>query len=232
MTLLGRLFGRGVALDAAQEARLAAWRALPEPDPASVPERSRLLLVDVEATGLDVRRDKLLAIGAIAMEELRIDLAQSFYVVLRQDDASSRDNILVHGIGGTAQREGVPPAEALLDFLEFAGKSPLIGFHAGFDDAMIRRAMGQHVGEPFRRTWIDVAVVAPAAFPEEARRRRALDDWLALFGIRVFSRHDAVADALATGQLFQALRARALAAGLDTLAKLRWDPDAARWARG
>jgi DNA polymerase-3 subunit epsilon len=232
VTLLGRLFGRGVALDAAREARLAAWRALPEPDPKAVPERSRLLLVDVEATGLDVRRDRLLAIGAIAMEGLRIDLAQSFYVVLRQDDASSRDNILVHGIGGTAQREGMPPADALLDFLEFAGKSPLVGFHAGFDDAMIRRATAQHLDEPFRRTWIDVADVAPAALPDEARRRKALDDWLALYGIRAFSRHDAVADALATGQLFQALRPRALAAGLDTVDKLRWDPEAARWARG
>jgi DNA polymerase-3 subunit epsilon len=231
VTLLGRLFGRGVALDDAPRRRLEAWRALPEPKLDEAPEAARLVVVDVEATGLDLRSDRLIAIGAIAIERLRVDLGQSFYVVLRQSEASSTDNILVHGIGGTAQREGVPPADALLDFLEFMGKAPLVAFHAGFDEGMIRRAMSEHLGEPFKRTWIDLACVAPDALPAEARKRKALDDWLALYGIGVFSRHDAVADALATGQLLQALHGAARAAGLDTLAKLRWDPEAARWAR-
>jgi DNA polymerase-3 subunit epsilon len=231
VSLLGRLLGRDAALTDAQRERLAAWRALPEPDLAARPADARLVVVDVEATGLDLRRDRLIAIGAIAMERLRIDLGQSFYVVLRQAEASSTDNILVHGIGGTAQREGVPAADALLDFLDFAGKAPLVAYHAGFDEGMIRRAMDAQLGERFRRVWIDLACVAPDALPAEARKRKALDDWLALYGIPVFSRHDAVADALATGQLLQAVHAAALAAGLDTLAKLRWDPEAARWAR-
>lgn len=231
MSLIRRLLGRDAALTDAQRERLAAWRALPEPDLAARAEDARMVVVDVEATGLDLRNDRLIAIGAIVMERLRIDLGQSFYVVLRQAEASSTDNILVHGIGGTAQREGVPAADALLDFLAFAGKAPLVAYHAGFDEGMIRRAMSAHLGEPFRRAWIDLACVAPDALPAEARKRKALDDWLALYGIQVFSRHDAVADALATGQLFQAVHGAALAAGLDTLTKLRWDPEAARWAR-
>lgn len=230
MSLLGRLLGRGVALDDGLRRRLDAWRALPEPSLDDTPEAARLVVVDVEATGLDLRRDRLIAIGAVAVEGMRIALGQSFYVVLRQPEASATDNILVHGIGGTAQREGVPPADALLDFLEFMGKAPLVAYHAGFDEGMIRRAMTEHLGEPFKRTWIDLACVAPDALPAEGRRRKALDDWLSLYGIGVFSRHDAVADALATGQLLQALRGAAQAAGLDTLARLRWDPEAARWA--
>jgi DNA polymerase-3 subunit epsilon len=229
--LLERLFTREVPLTAERARRLAAWRASPPPDLDAAPAAARLVVVDVEASGLDLRADRLIAIGAIAIERLRIDLGQSFYVVLRQPAASSDANILVHGIGGTAQRDGVEPADALLDFLEFAGKAPLVAFHAGFDDGMIRRAMTGHLGEPFRRDWIDLADVAPDALPAEARRRKALDDWLALFDIPVFSRHDAVADALATGQLLQALVGPAAAAGFDTLRKMRWDPAAARWTR-
>jgi DNA polymerase-3 subunit epsilon len=230
VTFLDRLFGRGVALDDARRGRLDTWRALPEPPLDAAPEATRLVVVDVEATGLDLRHDRLIAIGAIAVERLRIELGQSFHVVLRQHEASATDNIMVHGIGGTAQREGVPAADALLDFLAFMGKAPLVAFHAGFDETMIRRAMAEHLGEPFRRTWIDLACVAPDALPKEARQRKALDDWLALYGIDAFDRHDAVADALATGQLLLALHGAARAAGLDTLARMRWDPAAARWA--
>ena len=40
-----------------------------------------------------------------------------------------------------------------------------------------------------------------------------LDDWLQAFGITNYRRHDALADALATAQLFQVLLARAAVTG-------------------
>jgi DNA polymerase III subunit epsilon len=228
---LRRLFGRDAALIASQRTRLDAWQALPDAPLSLAMCDARLVVVDVEATGLDLHRDRLIAIGAVAIERLRIDLGQSFYVVLRQPQASTTENILVHGIGGTEQRDGVPPADGLLDFLAFAAKAPMVAFHAGFDDGMLRRAIDAHLGIAFKPTWIDLAQVAPDALPGEMRRRKALDDWLALYGIPVFNRHDAVADALATAQLFLALQAPAQAAGLTTLERVRWHPEASRWAR-
>jgi DNA polymerase-3 subunit epsilon len=159
-----------------------------------------------------------------------VDLGQAFYCVLRQAEASSRENILVHGIGGAAQRAGADPTEALLAFLEFAGKAPLVGFHAAFDDTLVRRATREHLGEPWERQWIDLAQLAPELMPDEARARQNLDAWLERFGIDVFSRHDAAADALATAQLFLALLPRA-AARRKTEAML-WVRDGGRWLGG
>jgi DNA polymerase III subunit epsilon len=229
---LAQLFGRPVALSPAQAARLDRWRALPEPDLRASPAAARFVVADVEATGLEVQRDRLIAIGAVTVESARIDLGRSFYVVLRQSAASDRENILVHGIGGTAQRAGEDPAEALLAFLEFAGKAPLVGFHAGFDDAMIRRAMREFLGEPYERRWIDLAQLAPELMPEEARARRNLDAWLERFGIEVFSRHDAVADALATAQLFLAALPRAAERRIAAVEAMLWEPGASRWLGG
>ncbi len=232
MSWLAKLFRRPSALAPAQAVRLDRWRALPEPDPRAPPAAARFVVADVEATGLDVQRNRLIAIGAVTVEAARIDLGRSFYVVLRQPEASSRENILVHGIGGTAQRGGEEPVEALLAFLEFAGKAPLVGFHAGFDDALLRRAMPEFLGEPYERRWIDLAQLAPELMPEEARARQHLDAWLERFGIEVFGRHDAAADALATAQLLLALLPRAAERRIATVEAMLWDPGAGRWLGG
>ena len=232
MGWLANLFGQGVQLVPAQSQRLDRWRALPEPDLRASPAAARFVVADVEATGLDVQRDRLIAIGAVTVEAARIDLGRSFYAVLRQPEPSSRENILVHGIGGTAQRAGEDPAEALLAFLEFAGKAPLVGFHAGFDDALIRRATREFLGEACERRWIDLAQLAPELMPEEARARQHLDAWLERFGIEVSSRHDAAADALATAQLLLALLPRAAERRVATVEAMVWVPGATRWLGG
>jgi len=226
------IFHRRVPLGAAEAGRLRRWRELPEADLRAAPGAARFVVADVEATGLDVRSDRLIAIGAVTVEASRVALGRSFYAILRQPEASSRENILVHGIGATAQRAGSDPAAALLAFLEFAGRAPLVGFHAAFDDALIRRAMREHLGERWQGRWIDLAQLAPQLMPEEARARQHLDAWLERFGIGVFSRHDAAADALATAQLLLALLPRAAARRVATVETMLWDPADARWLGG
>ncbi len=71
----------------------------------------------------------------------RIDFGDSFEIILEQQRASDKDNILIHGISGTAQREGVPPLEAMLAFLEYLGTAPLIRFHITFEQIMIKLAL-------------------------------------------------------------------------------------------
>jgi DNA polymerase-3 subunit epsilon len=228
MSWVAKLLGRRTALPPSAVARLERWRALPEPDRAVSPAAARFIVVDVESTGLNVRTDRLIAIGAVTIEAARIDLGRAFYAILRQQASSTRENILVHGIGGTQQREGLDPVDALLAFLEFAGKAPLVGYHAAFDNAMIGTATREVLGAAFERPWIDLAYVAPDLFPDEANRRKHLDAWLELFRIDVFSRHDAVADALATAQLLLAALARAQTPP-DRVAGMLWDPGASRW---
>jgi DNA polymerase-3 subunit epsilon len=228
MGWLNGLLGRGPDLDPHARARLERWRALPAPALDAAPAAARLVVADVESTGLDMRRDRLIAIGAVTVQNGRIELGRSFYRVLGQPHASSKENILVHGIGGTEQCAGGEPVEVLLEFLEFAGRAPLVGFHAAFDAAMIGRATREHLGLKFDPPWIDLAYVAPALLADEARARKGLDDWLARFGIEVFSRHDAVADALATAQLLLAVLANA-GSPPRRLDELLWRPGETAW---
>ncbi len=200
------------------------------------PEPARWLVLDVESSGLDPARDRLLAIAAVAVRRegprLLVDLDDSFEIVLRQaETAPDKANILIHGIGVATQRAGVPPAQALAAFATFAGAAPLIGFHSAFDRVLIDRATRAVLGQRLRNAWLDLADLAPVLCP--GARARALDDWLAAFSITCLARHHAAADALATAELLQRLWTLAVAQGAGaSFAALARLAAARRWLPG
>jgi DNA polymerase-3 subunit epsilon len=195
-------------LSEADGLRLARWEELKHADLTLPFAQSRCVVVDVETSGLNPNRDHLLAIGAIAVSNGSVQLADSFEIVLQQETASTHDNILIHGISGSCQFGGVPPQEALLRFLEFLGNAPLVAFHARFDQTMIDRATTNYLGVRPKQPWLDLAHILPALYPEE--NRRSLDDWLARFAITNSVRHNALSDATATAQLFLIAQAKCL----------------------
>ncbi|WP_341908443.1 3'-5' exonuclease [Polaromonas sp. YR568] len=167
---------------------------------------ARWVVLDVETSGLDPQRDQLLAIAAIAVQvdwaarRVSVSLGDSFEVVLRQSDVvSDKGNILLHGIGLQRQREGEPMPDGLRAFAEFVGNSPLLAFHAPFDQAMIGRHALAHLGAALPNRWLDIEQLC--AVTHETVRARALDEWLAHFGIVCANRHQAAADTLAECEL-------------------------------
>ena len=157
MKLLARWFSRGALLTPMLKQAVADWQAVPPPDARFA--ATRCVVVDTETSGLDTHNDRLLAVGAVGLDRLRISLADSFDTVLRQARASARENIVVHGIGAAAQISGEDPQQALLRFLEFCGKTTLIAFHAPFDRAFVQRGVREHLGLRLRLPWIDLAVL-------------------------------------------------------------------------
>ncbi|MFN3571044.1 MAG: hypothetical protein ACK4VX_12260, partial [Polaromonas sp.] len=97
------------------------------------------------------------------------------------------------------QREGEPMADGLRAFAGFAGRSPLLAFHAPFDQAMIGRFVQAHLDAPLPNRWVDIEQLC--AVTHEKVRARALDEWMAHFGIVCANRHQAAADTLAECEL-------------------------------
>jgi DNA polymerase-3 subunit epsilon len=194
---------------------------------------NRWVMLDVETSGLDPQRDRLLAIAAIALRvdwpqrRLSVELGDSFEVVLRQEQVTeAKDNILLHGIGVQRQREGMAPDQALEAFAGFVGQSPLLAFHAAFDQTLIARHMRQHLGRGLDNPWVDIEQLC--AVTHEKVRARSLDEWMRHFGIECAVRHQAAADTLAECELLLRIWPRVAAqcrdwAGVERLARQqRW----------
>lgn len=94
---------------------------------------------------------------------------------------------------------------------------------------MLRRAIDRHLGLAFQRPWLDLADVAPLAWPRYASRLTGLDDWLEAFSIPVAFRHRAIADCLATAQLLLMVLPHASSIGASTAGELVALSDSSRW---
>jgi len=182
--------------------------------------QARLVVVDVETTGLDTERDDLLSIGAVVVQRRCVDLSQQFERTLRQPTSGRVGSILIHGITPTELARGQDPKRALTDFLEFVGHSPVFAFHAPFDRRVLRRAVKKHLGSSFDNPFLDLADIAPALLADIAPARAGLDEWLQACGLQVSERHHAAADALATAELLLVVLQRAHRMGLTTLGEL------------
>lgn len=190
---------------------------------------ARWVVVDCETSGLDPKRDRLLSVGAVAVRGRRIALADAYGAVIAQARPSAPENIVIHGIGGEAQRSGRPAGEALRELSEFATGGTPVAFHAPFDAEILRRACKAAGAPTLPRRWLDLARLAPALFAGRQPGRGTLEDWLARFGIAPQARHDALGDAFATAQLLLALLEEAARQGLESVEDAMAAAEAGRW---
>jgi DNA polymerase-3 subunit epsilon len=188
---------------------------------------ARFVTLDLETTGPRMLVDTIISIGAVAVVERAIRHADAFERVLRQQQSSAHDNILIHQIGGQAQAAGGDPATALLDCVDFLGSSVAVAFRAEFDTTVLTRELDARLGLPLRTRFIDLAVVLPALFPD--RKNVTLDDWILDFGLPPIGRHHAIADAYASAQLWLLALEQASRAGMRTVADLVALERAQRW---
>lgn len=199
---------------------LATLPAAPVPAEARLQD-CRFIVVDVESTGLNVQKDLLLSIGAVAVEQGQIRMADQFEAVLAQPRADTRDTVLLHGLGSSTIAAGDEPADVLRRFYQWSGACVFLAFHAGFDRTMVERTTRDHFGMVPARDWLDIAHCLPALFPQQREGRRSLDDWALCFGLQNHARHEAAADALVTAELALIVLRAASRDGLVTVADLQ-----------
>lgn len=219
MNLFNWRKARGPSLSAEQLQRRA--QLLPAATASELPlHQQRWVVLDLETSGLNTNRDLVLSIGAIVIEDGAIDFGQQFECTLQRDAQPANDSVLLHGLGPSAIAAGVAPADGLLACMEFIGASPVLAFHAPFDQRMFSRALNDSLGYKLQHLFIDLADVAPLLYPDAGIRKGGLDDWVRYCGLHVQERHNASADALVTAELALILFSQARRQGYAQLPAL------------
>ena len=161
----------------------------------------RMVVLDLETTGLNQAKDEVIAIGAVAIRNNAIDLSDQFDLVLRRPELDISETVLIHGIGPEALTRGHETEDALLYLLEWMNGDPILAYHSAFDQGFLEKALRKTIRYTKSHTWFDVADLMPLFFPKAKPASHGLDGWADCFGLEVSARHHAAADALATAEL-------------------------------
>lgn len=190
---------------------------------------TRWVVVDLETSGLDIYRDEILSIGAVAVVDGALSMVDQFECTVYQPGHRPGKATLLHEIAPSQIRSGQSLGQALQDLMEYAGRCVMVAFHAGFERRMLDRALRRERGQRLPHHFIDLAELAPMLYPQVQDRFRTLDDWQEHFHLTNSERHNAAADAQVSAELLLIMLNRLTREGTNTLAEL--DNRLARWRR-
>ncbi len=181
---------------------------------------TRLIVLDLETTGLNPAKDEVIAIGAVAVTGGVIHLDDQFDLILKRPELDITETVLIHGIGTEALTQGHETEDALLYLLEWMNGDPVLAYHSAFDQKFLEKTLRAQLGYNVNHTWMDVADLLPLYFPKARPGGKGLDHWSEHFGLEASARHNAAADALVTAELTMIALNRARKDGLKTLKQL------------
>ena len=157
-----------------------------------------LIAVDLEMTGLQVKTDRILEIGAVRLVDGQLrDTFQTFVNPHRRIDARITE---LTGIRPEMVENAPEAEEALQKFLEFAGEAPFLGHNVIFDYSFLKRA-AVNAGFPFERTGIDTLGLCRRFMPEEEKKN--LSAACAWYQVPEETAHRALSDARMAHFLYQ-----------------------------
>ena len=177
------------------------------------PPADEWVALDCETTGLDVRRDRIISIGAVRIVGNRLLTSQRLELLVRPERALDVASMRVHRLRERDLAEGLPPEEAMRQLLQFIGSRPLVGYYLEFDLAMINRAVWPMLGIRLPQPTIEVSALyydyKNRQLPPHARNGRIDLRFATLMSdlaLPTRDAHDALNDAVMAGLAFLKLR--------------------------
>ena len=169
--------------------------------------------LDLETTGLDASRDEILSIGMVSLKAGRIELASAEHHLVAPLGPIPEASATLHHITDDTAAAGAALREVLPKVLSRLGGRVLLGHHVGLEQAFLDAACKRLYGAGFLAPLVDTETLIQRwlerrneAFGGHHLRLHALRE---RYGLPRYKAHNALADALATAELFCAFVARA-----------------------
>jgi DNA polymerase-3 subunit epsilon len=155
---------------------------------------------DTETTGLEPSKgDEIIQIGAARIVNNRLLRREVFDQIVDPEMPLKPASIPIHGITEDMVR-GKPNIDLVLPaFHEFCEDTVLIAHNAAFDMCFLQ-LKEDRTGLSFAQPVLDTLLLSAVAHPNQESHK--LDAILERLGVHIGTRHNALEDALATGEVF------------------------------
>ena len=172
-------------------------------------------VVDTELTSLDSRSNRLLSIGAIAMEGAKIRMAEQFYRVVNPGVAVPVQSVVIHKLRPSDVEQGTTPQQALAELRKFVEGRVLVGHFVRIDLNALRKELSDQQHE-LRNPAIDTAqvhrwILRNGPWREDLVQQMenvSLEALSKVYNLDFREAHHALEDAFVTARLWQKLLAK------------------------
>ena len=162
------------------------------------------VVFDTETTGLDSNVERLTEIGAVYVENGKINEEKKFCTFVNPGKPIPQKVVDLTGINDAMVADAPSPEEAIRAFKEFCGNNILVAHNAHSFDMLFIRKAGEKAGVSWdENTYIDTLPMGQALFP--GLRNYKLDTINKHLEIPPFNHHRAVDDAMALARIFEVM---------------------------
>ena len=148
------------------------------------------IVLDVETTGLDYTKEKMVEFAAIRLENGKI--TEKFETLINPEQHIRKSSIAIHGITEDDVKDAPTEAEIMPEILKFIGDYPIVAHNAIFDYSFINEASIRTTGKPITNIRIDSQMMFKEVYPD--LESCGLESLMNKFNVEFSTRHRAMAD--------------------------------------
>ncbi len=187
---------------------LRDFLSVPFPSRSTDCRAVEFVAVDLETTGLDARRDEIVAVGLVVFTASEIDLGSARHWLVAPTCDIPEASAVIHHITDDQAAVGAPLEQVLAKLLPVLAGRVLVAHHARVELQFLKAACARVYGEKFLIPAIDTQVLEKRRLDRWNRAYQAKDLRLAAlrrrYNLPRYRAHNALSDALAAAELFLA----------------------------
>ena len=148
------------------------------------------IVLDVETTGLDYTKERMVEFAAIRLENGK--MKDRFETLINPQQHIRKSSMAVHGITEEDVKDAPTEAEVMPMILDFIGDYPIVAHNVIFDYSFINEASIRTTGNPITNPRIDSQMMFKEIYPD--LESCGLEALMNKFNVEFDTRHRAMAD--------------------------------------
>ena len=207
--LFGKNYARKYWLKKTQSGVMQDFLNQPYVSRRKLIKETDIISLDIETTGLDSKKDRIVSIGLVQISQLGIKLDSCWHQIIKTNKELPEKSVVIHNITDDETAAGITIEEAITELLKRLKGKVVLVHNANIEQGFINEVCQKLYHTDFVMRVIDTQVLAKRSFDRNGYTYKPTE--LRLFNLRkkyklpVYKAHNALLDALAAAELFLAM---------------------------
>ena len=182
-------------------------------------KNTKFCVIDLETTGLNVKRDEIIAFACVPVQELKLLVNYTYYTLVKPEKYKI-ESMKYHGIS-TNDLKKAPSFNEIANNILKTLDGIIVGHSVEFDYMFLKKSF-KKIGIKFEKDVIDIILIEKwlAKKEKDIKLDVTIEGLMNRYGLKDYYRHNAFADAFFTAQIFQFETLKLSRYGIDSAKKI------------